>query len=36
MDDIDSVWRRIEAHGGETFWQLHGGEFTYRDEGSSL
>ena len=23
------VWRRIEAHAGETFRQIRGGEFTY-------
>src|SRR5438067_304493 len=29
MDAIDVVWRRIEAHAGETFRQVRGGEFTY-------
>lgn len=27
--DIDEVWGRIEAHAGETFRQIRGGEFTY-------
>jgi hypothetical protein len=36
MDDIDAVWRRIEAHAGETFRQVRGAEFTYRVEGSSV
>jgi len=26
---FDRVWRRIEAHAGETFRQIRGGEFTY-------
>ncbi len=26
---IDEVWRRIEAHAGETFRQIRGGEFMY-------
>ena len=31
MPDIsfDRVWQRIEAHAGETFRQIRGGEFTY-------
>ena len=36
MDDIDAVWGRIEAHAGETFRQVRGGEFTYRVEGGSV
>jgi hypothetical protein len=36
MDDIDAVWRRIEAHAGETFRQVRGGEFTYRVEGGCV
>ncbi len=27
--NTDEVWRRIEAHAGETFHQIRGGEFTY-------
>ncbi len=27
--DIDEVWWRIDAHAGETFRQIRGGEFTY-------
>ena len=31
MPDVafDDVWLRIEAHAGETFSQVRGGEFTY-------
>ena len=31
MSDVgfDEVWRRIEAHAGETFRQKRGGEFIY-------
>jgi hypothetical protein len=29
MADIESVWQRIEAHAGERFTQIRGGEFTY-------
>jgi hypothetical protein len=36
MDAIDAVWRRIEAHAGETFRQVRGGEFTYRVDGGSV
>ncbi len=27
--NVDEVWRRIEAHTGQTFRQIRGGEFTY-------
>jgi hypothetical protein len=36
VPDIDTVWRRIEAHAGETFRQVRGGEFTYEVEGNRL
>ena len=29
MRDIDAVWKRIEAHVGETFHLVRGGAFTY-------
>lgn len=30
MPDMDEVWRRIEAHAGQTFHLIKGAEFTYR------
>lgn len=36
VPDIDTVWRRIEAHAGETFRQVRGGEFTYQVDGNSV
>lgn len=27
--EIETVWSRIEAHAGATFWEVHDGEFTY-------
>ena len=32
MVNIDEVWPRIEAHAGETFRQIKGGEFIYTVE----
>jgi len=29
MIGIDELWFRIEAHAGERFYQIRGGEFTY-------
>ena len=34
--DPAAVWTRIEAHAGETFTQIRGGQFTYAIEGDSL
>ena len=34
--NIERIWRRIEAHEGETFRQIRGGEFTYRVAGQRL
>ena len=36
MPDIAAVWKRIEAHAGESFHQIRGAEFTYRIEKNSL
>lgn len=36
MDDIEAVWKRIEAHAGEEFRQVRGGRFTYRVEGNAI
>jgi hypothetical protein len=36
MPKIDDVWERIVAHGGETFHQIRGGEFTYAVKGQHL
>ena len=36
MDEIEAVWKRIEAHAGEEFRQVRGGKFTYRVEGGSV
>ena len=33
---FDRVWRRIEAHAGETFRQIRGGEFTYEVRSSAV
>jgi len=36
MVGFSTVWRRIERHAGEIFYQIKGGEFTYSIEGGSL
>lgn len=36
MVSIDEVWPRIEAHAGETFYQIMGGEFKYAVEGGHV
>lgn len=33
---FDEVWQRIEAHAGETFRQIRGGEFTYEVRSGTL
>lgn len=30
MVDFEVIWKRIQAHSGETFTQIRGGEFTYK------
>ena len=32
MVDFEIVWKRIQAHSGEIFTQIRGGEFTYKAE----
>lgn len=34
--DIDEVWNRIVANEGETFYQIRGGEFTYKVKGNLI
>lgn len=34
--DQDSVWRRIVAHSGETFFQIRGKPFTYSARGRTI
>lgn len=36
MPKIDVVWQRIQAHAGETFCQIRGGEFSYEVTGGGL
>ena len=36
MISFSNVWARIEAHAGETFRQIRGGEFVYEIHGNSL
>jgi hypothetical protein len=33
---FDQVWQRIEAHAGERFEQIRGGEFTYEVRSGSV
>jgi hypothetical protein len=33
---FDQVWQRIDAHAGERFEQIRGGEFTYEVRGGSV
>lgn len=32
MVDFEIIWKRIQAHSGETFTQIRGKEFTYQAE----
>ena len=36
MTNINEIWSRIEAHAGETFYQIKGGKFTYEVEGGHV
>jgi hypothetical protein len=36
MTNFNEIWSRIEAHAGETFYQMKGGEFTYKVEGGHV
>lgn len=36
MVQFSVVWNRIEAHAGEIFRQMRGGEFSYEIRGGSL
>jgi hypothetical protein len=36
MPGIEAVWNRVEAHAGETFHQIRGGEFTYEVAGGHV